>query len=770
MSNTVFQIRRNTISGTRPTTSSIQPGELALNLPDGILFSTNGSTVFEVGANNTNINVTGNATINAIVASGSLGTLNQVLTSNSIGGIFWSSPGAASVNTAAQYTWSNTQTFSANISFTASIFANTINAASFTTGSLFSANSTLVNAVALNVQNQINTATLYATTSANIASIVQANSSGIYVGANVIANTTTFFVGNTTSAFLANSTVYYVGNSTQNTSANSSYLRASNGLFLSPQTSVAPNTSEGSVFYDITNHALNVYADDPSTPFEIGQQQVVRVVNKTGATLNFGAAVYLNGVQGNRPTVALAVASSSATYNVFGCVLSSSGIAVNAEGFVLTSGLLQGYNTSAMTVGAVIYLDPTTPGALTTTEPQYPNYNIAVGQALNSTNNGKIYISIVPNYLAGIPNTAISISNGTLSTYSNNFTFDYANNVLHIGNSSSNAAIGYANAGGSYSYIQITGNANTSIEESLTNANNGANASSDMIVYDNYGITSSNYLDVGINSNNFSVSTWTINGPSDGYVYTANTNLSVGTQGANYLNFFTGNTLIANERMRITATGNVGIGNSTPDATLHVQGTANVTGNVVVVGSFNAANVTASLFTGNVTGTASNATNLNSQPGSYYTNATNITTGTLPYAQMPANVVYWSNTNTFTANQTINAVTYSNAVSQGTSSPAISSNILTLNVATSAVFSVNLNSSITTLTINGVQPSGNTSSFVLVFTYTGTPYAVSWPSSVRWPSGTAPTLTNTNLKRDIFTLFTYDNGTNWQAFISGQNL
>ena len=36
---------------------------------------------------------------------------------------------------------------------------------------------------------------------------------------------------------------------------------------------------------------------------------------------------------------------------------------------------------------------------------------------------------------------------------------------------------------------------------------------------------------------------------------------------------------------------------------------------------------------------ATNATNLNSQPGSFYTNATNITTGVLPYARMPANVV-----------------------------------------------------------------------------------------------------------------------------------
>lgn len=43
-----------------------------------------------------------------------------------------------------------------------------------------------------------NVNTLYAATSANIASIVQANSLGVHVGANVVANTTTLKAGNTT--------------------------------------------------------------------------------------------------------------------------------------------------------------------------------------------------------------------------------------------------------------------------------------------------------------------------------------------------------------------------------------------------------------------------------------------------------------------------------------------------------------------------------------------------------------------------------------------
>jgi hypothetical protein len=179
----------------------------------------------------------------------------------------------------------------------------------------------------------------------------------------------------------------------------------------------------------------------------------------------------------------------------------------------------------------------------------------------------------------------------------------WVNNYVTVGNSSTNAVIGWNT--NDLTVAEFAGSQNNYVEIAVYNSNTGPAASGDFSVNDNLGINSNNYIDMGINSTNWSNTLWTINGPSDGYVYTGNTNLSIGTANNAYINFFTGGTLITNERMRITNTGNVGIGTTSPDATLKVTGTANVSGNVVIGGSLNAANVTASLFTGNVTGTAS---------------------------------------------------------------------------------------------------------------------------------------------------------------------
>lgn len=107
----------------------------------------------------------------------------------------------------------------------------------------------------------------------------------------------------------------------------------------------------------------------------------------------------------------------------------------------------------------------------------------------------------------------------------------------------------------------------------IRNASNNANASSDYIVTADTGTDTTNYVDLGINNSAYSVAGWTINGALDGYLYTSDTNFSVGTAAANkYLSFFTGGTLAANERVRITGIGSVGVGVVAPSALLNLNG------------------------------------------------------------------------------------------------------------------------------------------------------------------------------------------------------
>lgn len=94
MAGNKFQIKRTGVSGRQPNTTSssnsayIDVGELALNFADQILYTSDGNTAIELGANVTNQNITG-----TLSANGSVGSEGQVLTSNG-SGIYWGSGGS----------------------------------------------------------------------------------------------------------------------------------------------------------------------------------------------------------------------------------------------------------------------------------------------------------------------------------------------------------------------------------------------------------------------------------------------------------------------------------------------------------------------------------------------------------------------------------------------------------------------------------------------------------------------------------------------------
>lgn len=162
-------------------------------------------------------------------------------------------------------------------------------------------------------------------------------------------------------------------------------------LQATPQT--APTHAEGRMYWDSTDHTLSLQSEITGSTLQVGQENWVRCVNKTGSTISDGSVVYISGAQGNRPTMSLALSNSGdAIHRTIGVTTAS--VANNAEGYVTVLGIVRGINTTGFTEGDILYVSTTTPGALTNVEPVFPNHAVTVGYALNSTVNGSIFVSV----------------------------------------------------------------------------------------------------------------------------------------------------------------------------------------------------------------------------------------------------------------------------------------------------------------------------------------------------------------------------------------
>ena len=196
-----------------------------------------------------------------------------------------------------------------------------------------------------------------------------------------------------------------------------------------------PHTNEpGRLAWNDTDGTLDLGLKGGNVTLQVGQEQVVRVVNKSGANLTDGQVVYLSGAQGNRVKVDLAVAngSTSLARTVLGLVTES--IPNNQEGFVTISGLVRGLNTSAFVDGDVLYLS-TTPGAITNVRPPAPTHVVVVGFCVNANPAvGSILVSVQPGYdLEDLSDVAVtSPVNGNLLIY-NATAQDWQNNLLTSG-------------------------------------------------------------------------------------------------------------------------------------------------------------------------------------------------------------------------------------------------------------------------------------------------------------------------------------------------
>jgi hypothetical protein len=105
----------------------------------------------------------------------------------------------------------------------------------------------------------------------------------------------------------------------------------------------------------------------------------VYVKNDTGSIIARGRVVYINGINGNNPTIALASNTTELLSNrTLGLVKDD--IPINGFGYVVSSGVIENINTVGGASGGSVYLGVT--GAFTATKPVAPAHMVKVGNFL----------------------------------------------------------------------------------------------------------------------------------------------------------------------------------------------------------------------------------------------------------------------------------------------------------------------------------------------------------------------------------------------------
>jgi len=121
---------------------------------------------------------------------------------------------------------------------------------------------------------------------------------------------------------------------------------------------------------------------------------LVPVRNDTASSIAKGVPVYVTGANGNTLTIAPADASTELTAALT-IGLTQTAIGSNSNGYVMAVGELGGINTSALTVGALVWLSETT-GQLTSTRPTQPAHSVVIGYCVKqgAGSSGIIYIKV----------------------------------------------------------------------------------------------------------------------------------------------------------------------------------------------------------------------------------------------------------------------------------------------------------------------------------------------------------------------------------------
>ena len=332
--------------------------------------------------------------------------------------------------------------------------------------------------------------------------------------------------------------------------------------------------------------------------------------NKLSITTQFGSITPLTAVIiDSVGSVGIGTSTPNTTLTVVGSVSATGGLSasnltvygnISAQGIIYSGQGVAGAGNSGPYI-----LYPAATGSLSASIVPLSGGNIATGynsSILGGSNNRVLsaYSFIAggsANYTA-FPNTFI-LGTG-LSGFQTNFT--YVNNISSQGivtsSSSTIAATNSAINAFNTNLLTIVGAASGSVFGSVQNLTTGLSARTDISIYNDQ----NNYIDLGIASSQYNGNIFgpvfnTVK-PGDGYLYTTNNNIAIGTAGTGGINLFTGGTLSgSNTRMTISSAGDIAVYGSL--SALGSLSANNYYGNTALFSTVSALSVSASSFYGN---------------------------------------------------------------------------------------------------------------------------------------------------------------------------
>lgn len=168
------------------------------------------------------------------------------------------------------------------------------------------------------------------------------------------------------------------------------------------------------------------------------------------------------------------------------------------------------------------------------------------GQFLASNGTTIYWTAPTASAAAGGPNTSVQFANGTAIAGNGNFLFDYLLWKVKIGSGGS--------AMPNNTVLEIDNSANTYIEINIQNANTGNNSSADISMTADSGDASTDYINMGINGSTYTQTAYSIVGAKDGYLYTSNGHLAIGTANNKEIRIHAGGTTTNNQIAAINST------------------------------------------------------------------------------------------------------------------------------------------------------------------------------------------------------------------------